>query len=116
LDNGKTWIVLPSSVLDKRNKTVAAIAKVGGSYMLVAGYGTYDVYFPKPQVARVVAGVAMSAPVNQALPTVVPTQIKVEEALTVKNITKSQPNKSISVWQRWRILSSVKNRSSAGVP
>lgn len=101
LDNGKTWIVLPSSVMDKKNRTVAAITKIGGSYMLVAGYGTYDVYFPKPQAAKVVAGAATSAVVNQvAAPTVVPARVKVDEAPIVENITKSEPNKSISIWQK----------------
>jgi len=32
---------LPTSVLDKKNRTVAALTKKGGHYMLVAGYGGY---------------------------------------------------------------------------
>jgi hypothetical protein len=40
-DEGKTWKILPTSVLDKKNRTVAALTKKGGHYMLVAGYGSY---------------------------------------------------------------------------
>lgn len=37
-DEGKTWKILPTSILDKKNKTVAALSKVGGQYMLIAGF------------------------------------------------------------------------------
>jgi len=49
-DEGKTWKILPTSVLDKNNKMVAALTKSGGYYMLVAGYGGYYVtsYVSKP--------------------------------------------------------------------
>lgn len=37
-DEGKTWRVLPNSVLDQQNKSVATVTKNGGWYMLVSGY------------------------------------------------------------------------------
>ncbi|QQG44380.1 MAG: carboxypeptidase regulatory-like domain-containing protein [Candidatus Roizmanbacteria bacterium] len=38
-DNGKNWKILPTSVVDKKNKTVAALTTVKGYYMAVAGFG-----------------------------------------------------------------------------
>ncbi len=37
-DDGKTWKILPTSVIDKQSHTVAALSKIGGQYMLVAGF------------------------------------------------------------------------------
>lgn len=37
-DEGKTWTILPSSVIDTVNKTVAAVSTVTGRYMLVGGF------------------------------------------------------------------------------
>lgn len=34
--DGKSWMLMPSSVVDENNKTVSAIAKIGGYYMIVA--------------------------------------------------------------------------------
>lgn len=39
-DEGKTWSLLPDSVLDRANQTVAVLTKKGGHYMLVSGYTT----------------------------------------------------------------------------
>ena len=36
-ENGVTWIILPTSAVDPVNKTVSAIHKIGGYYMIVAG-------------------------------------------------------------------------------
>lgn len=52
-DEGKTWKILPTSVLDKNNKTVAALTKNGGYYMLVAGYGGYTVSYGSQQAEMV---------------------------------------------------------------
>ncbi len=37
-DEGLTWKILPASIIDKKNKTVAAITRAGGQYMLIAGF------------------------------------------------------------------------------
>lgn len=37
-EDGEVWKVLPNSVLDMVNKTVAVVTKQGGYYMLVSGY------------------------------------------------------------------------------
>jgi hypothetical protein len=37
--DGKTWSILPTSVVDIQNKTVAAIHKLGGYYMIVSSDG-----------------------------------------------------------------------------
>lgn len=36
--DGKTWTILPTSVVDPITNTVAAIGKIGGYYMIVGGY------------------------------------------------------------------------------
>lgn len=41
-DEGKTWKILPSSIIDKKNKTVAALSGLGGQYMLIAGFALQD--------------------------------------------------------------------------
>lgn len=38
-DEGKTWRILPTSVLDMKNKTVGALTITKGYYMAVAGFG-----------------------------------------------------------------------------
>src|SRR3989344_5587942 len=40
-DEGKTWTILPTSVIDTINKTVSAISNVTGRYMVVGGFGTF---------------------------------------------------------------------------
>ena len=35
---GNTWKILPTSVVDDKNNTVAALHKVGGSYMIVGNF------------------------------------------------------------------------------
>ncbi len=52
-NQGKTWKILPTSVLDKNNQTVAGLTKVGGYYMLVAGYGRYKVDYGTKKAHKV---------------------------------------------------------------
>ena len=55
LNEGKTWKILPTSVVDKKNRTVAALSTVKGYYMAVAGFVRPSTFVPfKTQKAEII--------------------------------------------------------------
>lgn len=99
LDGGKTWKILSNSVLDKNNNTVAAVTKVGGSYMLVAGFvpngaaDTYSTETPQTPPQRQLRKTATHSSVSNAPGKPAPATPVVKETSKTKQVN------SPSLWQ-----------------
>jgi hypothetical protein len=71
--DGKVWTIIPSSVVDISNKTVAAIHKLGGYYMIVYQPYSSALTNQKPSVQGVTTEV--SSPPEQPIQTPKPTLV-----------------------------------------
>lgn len=102
-DEGKSWKILSTSIIDKKNKTVAALTNVGGQYMLIAGFNQQNANIQKDAEDNSTEIPAKEKPVKQetapegALPT---SQIPVKSDLPVVSLPPASGGANKSIFQK----------------
>lgn len=101
--DGKKWKLLKTSIWNKNNRTVAAMTKVGGYYMLVAGYGSYTSESGLPGTTKAQTG---NKTVVSGTEKAAPTVVKSRESLStvaekeISPVTVPTPTPKRSFFQK----------------